>query len=137
MGFDLSGFEGKTILLAEDEEDLRAVVQESFEGEGMKVIAVASGNEAFAVMQSDEGEGVDLILSDIRMADGSGISLLERLSEEDMLGDRPFILYSGFSEDISRESAKAMGAYDLLEKPFKFEDIIQALGQALGLEKNV
>jgi DNA-binding NtrC family response regulator len=100
------------VLVVDDEQDLREVTALNIEIEGYEVLTASSGNEALSLLEKNN---VDLIISDIRMADGDGITLVKTLKEK---GNKlPLILLvTGFSE-ITKSDAIKLGAYDLLEKP--------------------
>src|SRR5689334_11881575 len=61
------------VLVAEDREEVRSALIKAFEKAGCKVSAVQSGKSAFEIVKAG---GVDLVISDIRMPDGTGIELL-------------------------------------------------------------
>ena len=66
----------KTLLIVDDEADIRDLLRVEFEMEGMRVLQAANGREA---LRTIEREPVDLILSDLRMPGGSGLLMLDAL----------------------------------------------------------
>lgn len=114
------GLRGKTILVVDDEADLREIVASEFEFLEAKVFLAANVSEAKRVLQSED---IDLIVSDIRMPGASGIDLLSFIKNENM-NFPPIILITGFA-DISIEDALNLGAEALLSKPFKLEELIK------------
>src|SRR5665647_59379 len=117
---DEQSLKGKTILVVDDEVDLRDIVASEFEYMG----AVVHQAENIAVAQKLlNAQNVDLVVSDIRMPGGTGIDLLAFIKNRDVF-DPPIILITGFA-DITTEEAFNKGAEALLNKPFKLDDLIK------------
>jgi CheY-like chemotaxis protein len=114
-------FEGKKILVVDDEPDLREITAFEFEHKGAQVVTAEGGYEALEIVKTG---GIDLIVSDVRMPEGSGEELLDSLNGENLLGSSPIILVTGFA-DISREEALRKGALELFYKPVKWVDVIE------------
>ena len=62
-------FEGKTILVVDDEPDLREITSFELEYNGASVITAAGGYEALDIIKKNK---INLVISDVRMPDGSG-----------------------------------------------------------------
>ena len=122
-----------TILLVEDTDNLRKLLQRVLEGNGFSVIPAADGAEALRLCQQHDGT-IDVVVSDIVMPHLNGLELEERIR-----GARPeakFLFITGFGDQFPelRELIK-MGAI-ILEKPFvpsellrKVEDTLNPLNQ--------
>lgn len=111
---------GKTILVVDDEADLREIVASELEFMGALVTQAENVSEAKQVLKSKR---MDLIISDIRMPGGTGIDLLRFIKEQN-IKIPPTILITGFA-DITIEDALNSGAEALLNKPFKLEELFQ------------
>lgn len=111
---------GKTLLVVDDEADLREIVSSELEYMGAKVFQAENVSAAKAIMN---GQKIDLIVSDIRMPGGTGIDLLNYIKNKN-IDVPPIILITGFA-DITIENAFNQGAEALLSKPFKLEELIQ------------
>jgi CheY-like chemotaxis protein len=111
---------GKTLLVVDDEIDLRDIISSELEFMGAKVFQSSNISDAKKVLKNNL---IDLIVSDIRMPGGTGLDLLDYLRAE---GPRstPVILITGFA-DISIEEAFSKGAEALLSKPFQLDDLIK------------
>lgn len=110
----------KTLLIVDDEADLREILSSELEFMGAKVHQADNITIAQKIL---DAEKVDLIISDIRMPGGTGIDLLEIVkarSPEKI----PVILITGFA-DITIEDAFHKGAEALVNKPFKLDDLIK------------
>jgi len=119
---------GPTILLVDDEEMVRSLLEELLCGEGYRVLTAASGEEAVEVYR-EHAAGIELVFLDLLMAGMGGEKCLREL-----LGIDPsarVILTSGnASTDMARELLEA-GARDFLDKPFKIDRLLQAVRGAL------
>lgn len=115
-----------TILIVDDEADLREAVAFDFKRKGYTVLTAESGNSALKLAQSNK---VDLIISDIRMPDGDGIFLLEQLRLQGF--DMPFIFITGFS-DHSESMCIAKGALKVVAKPFSRQTLLNLVTEQLA-----
>ncbi|WPU67092.1 response regulator [Peredibacter starrii] len=111
---------GKTLLVVDDEVDLRDIVASELEFMGAKVFQAENILSAQRVLASHK---IDLIISDIRMPGGTGVDLLDVVKAKDVQVP-PVILITGFA-DITNEDAFDKGAEALLNKPFKLDDLIK------------
>jgi CheY-like chemotaxis protein len=110
---------GKTLLVVDDEADLRDILASELEFMGAKVFQAENVLSAQRLLSQHH---VDLIVSDIRMPGGSGIDLLEYVKSRDV--NSPLILITGFA-DITAEYAFNKGAEAIIHKPFKLDDMIK------------
>lgn len=117
------------ILIVDDDLDMREILSFDFESEGFQVLQAESGNRAIEILNT---RAVDVVVTDVRMPDGDGVRLLERVNER--YPDLPVIFLTGFAE-IPIEDACARGAYRVLIKPFDRDELYRAVRQALQ-EKN-
>lgn len=116
------------ILVVDDEESLRLVISNSLLRRGFQVQTADSGRSALTVL---ENQKFDLIISDIRMANGDGLFLLEKMRKDDE--SKPaLILMTGFS-DIGEEDCMKRGATGVLLKPFGRDKLLEAVNAVLGL----
>jgi DNA-binding response OmpR family regulator len=108
----------KKILVVDDEELLRSSLAKFLERNGYSVIMAESGNKAYDLITSE----VCLVISDVRMPDGDGPSLLERLTNNSE--EKPaFMFMTGFSE-FSDEDLRKMGALHIFDKPVNRQEIL-------------
>jgi CheY-like chemotaxis protein len=120
-----------TILLVEDEELLRAGVQEVLEIQGYKVITAPDGQQALACLGA---ETIDLIITDLVMPKMDGVDFVKQLRE--VKPDLPVIVVSGSTRNIMQrygiDSIQVPGANASLPKPFKSVDLIEQVRQLLA-----
>jgi CheY-like chemotaxis protein len=116
------------ILLAEDEEALRAFVARALAHDGHDVVATTDGGEALDVLTREQGR-FDLLLTDIRMPVMDGIALA--LSAARDHPELTILLMTGYADQ--RERAHGLDAliHDVIAKPFALDDIRKAVAGAL------
>lgn len=116
-----------TLLIVDDDPDLLSMLKELLEEHKYRVLSAGDGIEALEVLAE---HAVDCVISDVRMPRMTGVQLLAAMRSRGFHGV-PLILASGFS-DVTRQSAIALGAIDLLSKPYNFDsllDLVSGLGR--------
>ena len=116
------------VLVVDDEEPMRHMLQLLLSREGYEVDTVASGEAAVERLGSDEAPDVDVVLSDVRMPGMGGLGLVEWAAAE-----RPeltVIVMSAFGSIELAVDAMHRGAYDYISKPFKQDEVVLALRKA-------
>lgn len=117
----------RTVLIADDEAEFRAIVREVLEAKGHVVLEAASGSEAVALADGHGGP-IDLLITDVLMPGMSGWQLAERLLQQ-----RPTlrVLYvSGYADDKTA-STHARAAGIVLRKPVSIPDLERAVDDHL------
>jgi CheY-like chemotaxis protein len=127
-----------SILLVEDDDNLRNLLQRTLEGAGFSVFPAADGAEALRLCQQDD-DTIDLVVSDIVMPELNGIELAERI-----LAARPemmFLFITGFGDQFPELRELTKYGANILEKPFlpsellrKVEDTLNQAKAATGTE---
>jgi len=116
------------ILVAEDEEALRAFIARALVEDGHEVVAAADGAEALDAL-SRPGETFDLLLTDIRMPimDGIALALAAARDRPDLI----ILLMTGYADQ--RERAHGLDAliHDVIAKPFSLAEIKSLVAGAL------
>ncbi len=116
------------LLIVEDEEIIRTALKNFMEREGYRVDIAQSAEEAWPKLQN-EPRKIDVILTDIHMPGMSGLELLERAKK--LLPDLPIIVLTGVgNKDIAVQALK-IGAYSYIEKPFREDEILFSVKQAI------
>ena len=116
------------ILLVEDDDLVRAHVARQLGDLGYQVVAVRSGTEALATLQS--GAAIDLLFTDIVMPGGmDGQQLAAQVSER--WPSLPILFTSGYSEQaVLHQERLAQGSY-FLAKPFRHQELAAKLRSIL------
>lgn len=116
------------ILLVDDEEGLLNILASVLRGQGYEVATTLSGVQAWDMLEED---GIDLLISDIRLADGvDGVELLKKAKLKE--NPPPVILITAFATVETAIQALRLGASDYLTKPFKMDDLLGAVAKAMG-----
>jgi DNA-binding NtrC family response regulator len=117
-----------TVLVVEDEPHVRELVRLVLAQGGYEVVAASDAEEALALYRADPAR-IDLVLSDVLMPGLSGAELAAQLRA--ISPEIPVILMSGFTGDrIDPDSLPP--DIEVLEKPFKLDRLLAAVGAAVG-----
>jgi PAS domain S-box-containing protein len=118
----------ETILLVEDEEDVRRLVQHVLQDSGYVVLAAGNVEEALRVASGRPGS-IDLLLTDVVMPGLSGPDLAERLRATQ---PSAAVLYmSGYTDHEAVHQAASGGGHAFLQKPFKPDLLVRSVRQRL------
>lgn len=119
-----------TILLIEDDADVRSMLAMMLVREGYEVRETASGKHAIALYRECPS---DLVITDIVMPDTDGLETIMSFRRE--FPDAPIIAISGggrVAPDTYLESAQLFGASRTFRKPVRRDDLIQAIRELVG-----
>ena len=113
-----AAFAGARLLVVDDEENLRITTAAILEQEGYAVETASSGNEAVKLL---EGAEFDLVLTDLHMDGGDGLSVLAEIRRRAPLTIS--VVLTGFASVESAIAALQQGAYDYLVKPCDIDEM--------------
>jgi DNA-binding NtrC family response regulator len=116
----------KRVLVADDELNMRRVLEAILRREGYDVITAANGEEALGGMNT----GVHTVITDLKMPGLDGMGLLKKLSAD--YPDVPVVMITAHGSVESAVEAVKLGAFDYLEKPFEQEQIRQVVAKAIS-----
>ena len=119
-----------TILVVDDEQGIREVLQDVLADEGHRVITVEDGFRALEILE--EGT-VDLVILDVWLPNMGGIDVLKRI--RDGWPEIEVVVISGHANINMAVQAVKIGAFDFLEKPLSLEKTITVVGNALKMEE--
>lgn len=114
------------VLFVDDEAEIRDLMSLNFETMGVDVTLASSGNEALKILEQNT---FDAIVSDVKMANGSGVDLLEGLNRRGI--KTPFIFLTAYL-DLDSKKLEELGARKVFYKPTKFSEIEAFLGEILN-----
>ena len=114
------------VLIVDDEEVLRDVLDAVLRREGFDIVTAASGEEALNVL---DGEDIDLVILDVMLPGISGIDTMRaiRISNPTL----PVIIITAFSSIDGAIDAMKQGAFHYIPKPFKNEEVVLTVNKAL------
>jgi CheY-like chemotaxis protein len=119
----------ETVLLAEDEHDVREVAREFLESGGYTVIEAHDGATALRLAAEHKGE-IGLLITDMVMPKMTGQELARRLQQE--RGAMRVLYMSGYSEGAVAEASQTDSSVRLLTKPFSRSAILRTVREILG-----
>jgi DNA-binding response OmpR family regulator len=123
-----NGRSTKTILIVDDEEDLRQSVAEALESNGYHVVLSADGREG---IDDAIAHVPDLILVDYRMPEADGVQFLRDLRSHDAVKDTPVMIVTVDPQLELRKSATDLGIQGFLVKPFSMSELVQCVRNLL------
>jgi UDP-3-O-acyl N-acetylglucosamine deacetylase len=115
-----------TILVVDDESEIRSSLRGVLSDEGFRVLEAADGRRALDLVR---GERPELVLLDVWMPELDGIELLRELREEPAQPE--VIMISGHGNVETAVQATKLGAFDFIEKPFSIEALLHVVNRAL------
>jgi DNA-binding response OmpR family regulator len=123
----------KTILLVDDDDEIRTAIRTALEARGYQVLTAADGNQALAVAERD---APDLVIVDMMMPVKSGFLVLEKLKARQL--DHPRVIMITANEGVRHQAyAETLGVDDYLRKPFALERLLDSVQRLCPLEREV
>jgi DNA-binding NtrC family response regulator len=122
----------ETILVVEDKESMAAMLKETLEAEGYKVIPARDAAKGIKYLKDGK---IDLVLTDLKLPDKNGIDVLKASKEENNL--TPVIVMTAFGSVEAAVSAMKEGAFDFITKPFDTDHLIILIKRALETQRLV
>jgi CheY-like chemotaxis protein len=117
------------ILIAEDEEPVRALLTRALAEQGHVVMTSADGVEALEVLQCEDG-AFDLLLADIKMPAMDGIALALAVARD--FPKIPILLMTGYADQRERAAGLDALICDVIAKPFNLAEINSAVAAAMA-----
>ncbi len=123
----MSGGASGRILLVEDRDSLRRMLERALAEEGYEVDSAAAG---VAGMGRLAERAYDLVLTDLKLPDASGLQVLaaSRKAQPQV----PVVVLTGYGTVGAAVEAMKLGAYDFLEKPVEIDDLARLIARAIG-----
>ena len=115
------------VLVAEDDDEMRALMTRALRRDGYEVLAAHDGSALFAAVSALRAAGREpgLIVSDVRMPNLGGLELVEKIRAEGC--SAPVVLVSAFADERTFEQAHSLGVAHVLSKPFDLDDLRTAV----------
>jgi DNA-binding NtrC family response regulator len=121
----------KRVLVVDDDHAILDILSQYMKIIGLDAVSAASGEEALKYFEKDQ---FDIVISDIKMANMDGLTLLAEIKKIDP--DVLFIVITGYPSIETVLEAMKKGAVDYLVKPFQFDEIKIKIERAL-VEKDM
>ncbi len=120
----------KTILLADDEEPVRALVAATIRDDSRyKILEAKDGMEALEIARKEKP---DIILLDIMMPKMDGFEVCRQLKSDPRTSDISIIMLTALAQNTDKGKAKEVGANGYFAKPFSPTALIKKLEEVLG-----
>lgn len=122
------------VVLAEDDDEMRAMLSSLLRADGYDVLEASHGIELLGlveamVLRSDGEAIVELIVSDVRLPGMTGLGAIAQLRRSDW--NTPVVLISAFADAETRAEAARLGAI-MLAKPFDLNELMWLVHQNTG-----
>ncbi|SEA57661.1 two component, sigma54 specific, transcriptional regulator, Fis family [Desulfuromusa kysingii] len=118
----------KSILIVDDEDNIRLSLEGILEDEGFRTSFAATGEACLKIIQSEDP---DLVLLDIWMPGIDGMETLKRIKQ--MRPQQLVIMMSGHGSIETAVKATRLGAYDFIEKPLSLEKVLLSIQNAMKI----
>jgi len=119
----------QTILIADDEESLRTLIDTTLEAPGLRILQAANGEQAAEIARR---EHPDLILLDWMMPGKTGIEVAEALRQDPVTAEIAIVMLTGRNQERDRLRGLALGIRAYLVKPFSPLQLLECVRDVLG-----
>jgi CheY-like chemotaxis protein len=119
------------VLVADDDEDMRALVTATLHADGCSTVEACDGEELLALLRTSLDEPwlrPDVVVADVKMPKLSGLGVLAALKRARW--DLPVVMITVVSDESIHTVAKRLGAVGVLHKPFDPNDLLTAVRNA-------
>lgn len=130
MNNDELDLAGKTILIVDDEDELREALVYDFKRRKCLVLEARDGLEAYEIFLKHK---IDIIISDVRMPQGNGVDLLKKIRA--LHPEIPVVLLATGFADITSDEGVKLGALAVLDKPIDRKKMFKLLANATVFKK--
>ena len=121
----------KTILVVDDFASLRAFVCEALQGKGYQTVCAGTANQAFQILL-EKGDTIDLVLTDYRMPDCTGLDLLCKIKATQDVAKVPVVFLTSETNPETMRRAEAAGLFAWVNKPYRAEVLVSNIELAIG-----
>lgn len=119
----------KCILVVDDSETVRQVLQLTLSKAGFGVIEAEDGVDALNKLS---GETVDMVVTDLNMPNMDGLELIREIREDGRHRFTPIVMLTTESSEEKKQAGRTAGASGWIVKPFKPEQLLKVVKMVLG-----
>lgn len=119
----------KCILIVDDSETVRQVLQLALGNAGYQVVEAEDGFDALAKLSGDQ---VDMLITDLNMPNMDGLELIKKVREEGKHRFTPIVMLTTESSEEKKKAGREAGASGWIVKPFKPEQLLKVVKMVLG-----
>ena len=122
----------ETILVVDDEDDIREITAEVLESSGYEVLTAASGEQALDVF-SDQGSSIDMVILDLNMPGMGGRQCLREILN--INSELPVLISSGYTVNgMARETIES-GSAGFIAKPYQAKELLTKVREVMDARK--
>ncbi len=118
----------KTVLVVEDEAEIREFASTVVELEGYRVLQTGDADEGMRLLKENQ---VSLILLDLRLTNGDGWAILEQLKKEPELSSVPVVIFTALAAASQKQRAQKAGATAYLVKPLSYVELSSEIARVI------
>ena len=123
----------KTILLVDDDAEVRHAIEATLEPLGATLLVAQDGNSAVELATE---KSPDLVILDMMLPKRSGFLVLEKIKRDKKKGQKPFVIMITANPGHRHKAyAQSLGVDEYLNKPFRMERLLEVVSQLLGVEQ--
>ena len=119
----------KCILIVDDSETVRQVLQLALGNAGYQVVEAEDGFDALTKLS---GAQVDMLITDLNMPNMDGLELIKKVREEGNHRFTPIVMLTTESSEEKKKAGREAGASGWIVKPFKPEQLLKVVKMVLG-----
>ena len=120
----------KCVLVVDDSETVRQVLQLTLNNAGFDVIEAEDGDDALAKLAS--AQAVDMLITDLNMPNMDGLELIQKVREDSKHRFTPIVMLTPESSEEKKRAGREAGASGWIVKPFKPEQLLKVVKMVLG-----
>jgi DNA-binding NtrC family response regulator len=118
------------IVLAEDDEDMRALISWVLKADGFRITEVSDGRALLDYLFRTR-EHVDLVITDVHMPKLSGLDVLDACRAQSRF--LPTLLITAYGDEYTRAAASRFGAIAVIDKPLDLDDLRSVVALLTGV----
>jgi DNA-binding response OmpR family regulator len=119
-----------TVLVIDDEDDIRLIAEVGLTASGLNVVVAASGAEGVTMARTHTP---DLVVLDVMMPEMDGYATLDALRRDPATVRIPVLMLTARNLAASEEALRGRGVVDFVAKPFIPRELVKRVRAALGL----
>jgi CheY-like chemotaxis protein len=120
---------GTKLLVCDDDDTLVALLESILSGAGYEVVTAEDGVQC---LEKFHAEKPDMLILDLDMPQKTGFEVIEQLSKEGALRDRPLLVLTGRERKEDVERAMTQGAKAFITKPFNGDTLLRMVAEILS-----
>jgi two-component system nitrogen regulation response regulator NtrX len=120
----------KTVLVVDDEKNIRETLKDVLEDEGYQVLVAEDGKQAVDILKKDR---IDVMLLDLWLPKIGGMEVLDRVKRQ--YGEVEIIIISGHGTIDAAVKATKIGAFDFIEKPLSLDRVLNVVDHAVKISR--